>query len=145
MSSSGVIYGTTEFGGAFADGTVFELVPPGNLPLQYAVLYNFTGENGDGDDPWSAPVISANGSLYGTTPIGGNSSVGRFGGGVIYKLTPPATQGGTWTESVVFEFGGGAIGAQSTAQLAIAFDGSLYGTDAQGGALGNGVAFRLVP
>jgi uncharacterized repeat protein (TIGR03803 family) len=145
MSTAGVIYGTTEFGGTYGDGTVFEVVPPGNLPLQYEVIYNFTGMNGDGYDPWSAPVISANGSLYGTTPVGGNSSVGRFGGGMIYGLTPPAIQGGSWTESAMFEFGDGPAGAQPAAQLAIAPDGSLYGTDGHGGALGNGVAFRLLP
>jgi uncharacterized repeat protein (TIGR03803 family) len=145
MAPDGTVYGTTEFGGTYGDGTVFEFVPPGNLPLQYSVIYNFTGEGGDGYDPWSAPAVSEGGDLYGTTPVGGNPSVGKFGGGMIYKLTPPAAQGATWTESVLFEFGGGATGAQSTAQLAIAADGSLYGTDSRGGALGDGVAFRLVP
>jgi hypothetical protein len=65
--------------------------------------------------------------------------------GTIYKLTPPAQVGGAWTETTLFEFGGGATGGHPVGQLAISPSGTLFGVTEVGGANEDGVAFSLVP
>jgi uncharacterized repeat protein (TIGR03803 family) len=78
QSSDGTLYGTTSGGGNDIDigvGTVFQIVPNGQLRM----LYAFRDEN-EGVFP-SALVRSADGDLYGTA--GG----GRFGQGVVFRIT----------------------------------------------------------
>src|SRR5271168_3897506 len=48
--SAGNLYGTTQIGGTFGFGTVFQLVPTSNGKLRYTVLYDFTG-GADGGNP----------------------------------------------------------------------------------------------
>ena len=74
----GNLYGTTVFHGAFGWGTVFKRAPTGNL----TVLYNFTGGNADGGDPYAGVVQDSQGNLYGTT------SAGAIGYGTVFKITP---------------------------------------------------------
>jgi hypothetical protein len=54
---------------------------------------------------------TATGALYGTTTLGGNPAGCPEGGyeegcGIIFQLTPPATSGNPWTESVLYTFAG---------------------------------------
>jgi|HubBroStandDraft_1064217.scaffolds.fasta_scaffold04000_5 hypothetical protein len=69
-----------------------------------------------------------------------------FGGipaalGTVFALTPPASAGGAWTETVIHSFAGsGSDGADPTAGLAIGAGGVLYGTTYYGG---NGSACYL--
>src|SRR5580700_8846049 len=84
------------------------------------VLYSFVGGTTDGLYPTSALVFDKTGNLYGTTSQGGNSTVcGIFGGscGVVFELTP--VSGGAWTESVLYEFTGGADGGTPYDSLVI--------------------------
>jgi hypothetical protein len=63
--------------------------------------------------------------------------------GTVFKLTPPATTGGTWTESVLYNFTGGSDGADPDAGLiAGASGGALYSTT-HGGGSGYGTVFEL--
>jgi uncharacterized repeat protein (TIGR03803 family) len=105
------------------------------------VLYSFAG-GGDGENPeFGNLVVGAGGVLYGTTLNGG-----EYGKGTVFSLTPPASQGAAWTESVLFSFfyrsgespGGG---------LAIDKAGNLYGTTSYGGnaTKGLGTVFQLAP
>lgn len=64
----GTLYGTTTFGGANNDGTIFSITTTG----QEQVLYSFAGGS-DGALP-EAGLINVNGTLYGTT-----ESSGRYG------------------------------------------------------------------
>ena len=136
----GNLFGTTAFGGTSGAGIVFELTKPG-APAGWTetVLYNFTGM-GDGSQPFGGLVFDSSGSLYGTTSDGGAS-----GAGVVYQLTPPAKQGGSWTETVLYSFAGGADGAAALSDLAFDQAGNLYGTTSGGGAPGNGIVFELTP
>lgn len=81
----GNLYGTTEFGGAYGWGTVFEVTPTGTEKA----LYSFTG-GADGAIPYAGLVRDGKGNLYGTTYFGGNSSTWCWGGscGVIFEITP---------------------------------------------------------
>jgi uncharacterized repeat protein (TIGR03803 family) len=138
IGSHGVLYGTTDSGGAYGMGTVFALTPPASPGGTWteAVLYNFTGGS-DGGDPSASVVIGDNGTLYGTT---------AFLSGTVFSLAPPASPDRPWTETVLHSFlGGSNDGAQPQAGVAIGDDGTLYGTTYDGGASDLGTVFALMP
>ncbi len=148
--SAGNLYGETNLGGAYNNGTVYEMVRP--VPPKTAwtetVLYSFTG-GGDGRIPFGGLVFDDVGNLYGAT--GG----GCFSGcGVVFELSPPITAGSPWTESVLHSFSGAGNGDGSTPGGALIRDGSgnLYGVTGSGSAeqnspcnLGCGTVFQLSP
>jgi uncharacterized repeat protein (TIGR03803 family) len=77
IDAAGNLYGTTQRGGAYGEGLVFELVAPANTGGDWRerILYEFKGTAGDGR--WPAPdLLLRGGVLYGTTTGGGNSDVG---------------------------------------------------------------------
>jgi hypothetical protein len=59
----------------------------------------------------------------------------------IFQLTPPASAGGAWTESVLHNFSE-PDGFIATSPLALS-KGAVYGTTEEGGAFGVGTAFQL--
>jgi uncharacterized repeat protein (TIGR03803 family) len=140
MDKTGALYGTTISGGTGA-GVVFKLTPPakGQTAWTESVLYAFTGYN-DGNDPWSVLIEDSQGTLYGSTTLGGAN-----GFGVIFKLTPPAKGAAAWTETVLYNFTGGNDGGVPFGGLVQLADGALYGTTGGLGAHHNGVVFKLVP
>jgi uncharacterized repeat protein (TIGR03803 family) len=78
----GNIYGNTGAGGAYGDGTVFELVATvGVGPYEEKVLLSFDGTNGS--QAIGSLILGSAGSLYGTTNVGG-----EYGYGVAFKLIP---------------------------------------------------------
>ena len=155
--SQGNLYGTTERGGSgngiYGYGTVFKLSPPGRSQTAWTetVLYGFTGGT-DGDTPVAGLIFDEQGALYGTTLYGGNSSVNGYGGGTVFKLTPPGDGQTAWTEAVLHRFHSVCTdGALPEAGLIIDEQGALYGTTSQGGSRcsgalsGNGTVFKLAP
>jgi uncharacterized repeat protein (TIGR03803 family) len=78
IAVDGTLYGTTYLGGAisFYGGTVFSIAPSG----AEAVLHSFGGA-GDGKYP-QADLVEMNGTLYGTTVVGG-----AHNHGAVYSLT----------------------------------------------------------
>jgi uncharacterized repeat protein (TIGR03803 family) len=107
----------------------------------------------DGMTPPSGFVADKAGNLYGVTSIGGNGNCSDFGGGggcgALYELSPPAKLGGAWTETVLYNFQGGADGDEVIGSLIFDTKGNLYGTTALGGGgtctYGCGTVFELVP
>jgi hypothetical protein len=91
------------------------------------VLHKFTGPP-DGEYAQGALVADGNGNLYGTTFFGGSCTVGVKGCGVVFELSPPAVQGGDWTETVLYSFTGGSDGANPSGTLIFDKQGNLYGT-----------------
>lgn len=75
---NGTLYGTTKYGGANGAGTVFSLNPQTGAE---AVLQSF-GSGTDGQYPISR-LININGTLYGTTYLGG-----AYGDGTVFSITP---------------------------------------------------------
>jgi uncharacterized repeat protein (TIGR03803 family) len=140
IAASGSLYGTTAEGGASGNGTVFELTPPtpGLTAWTETILYSFTGGS-DGGAPYGSLIFDKYGALYGTTYNGGSP-----GFGTVFKLAPPASVGGSWNESVLYAFAGGADGANPDAAL-LPVGGALYSTASAGGAFNGGTAFRLTP
>ncbi|MGA2591008.1 MAG: choice-of-anchor tandem repeat GloVer-containing protein [Bryobacteraceae bacterium] len=136
---NGVLYGMTA--GLYEGyGSVFELQTSGGKWTE-TVLYNFTGQNGDGANSWSPaiPVAAPNGAIYGTTTGGG-----AYGGGTVFELQPPASgSGGTWTETVIYSFPDAGYGNSSN--VIMGPNGILYGYTSGAGAYGQGMVFALVP
>ncbi len=148
IGPNGALYGTTAFGGTLDAGTVFELRPP--LTVCKAVtcywietaIHSFTG-NPDGLNPGFGNLIfDSAGNIYGTTSYGGTNDKG-----VVFELSP---SGGSWTETILHNFGSGDDGA--TPESGVIFDsaGNLYGTTNFGGNSPNcesgcGIVYQLVP
>jgi uncharacterized repeat protein (TIGR03803 family) len=147
---AGNLYGTASCGGAFNSGLVYELakpVPPKKQWIQ-TVLYSFTGGS-DGRSPMSGLTLDSAGNLYGTTYGGGVSGLG-----VVFELSPPATAGGPWTETVLHSFGGGPTDGATPGISGVVFDhvGNLYGVTRLGGNEtfpecdpGCGIVYELTP
>lgn len=128
----GLLYGTTERGGAVDAGTVYRLSPEGNT---YAVLKSFGTTPDDGSNSVAALVEAANGRLVGTTRAGGSQAAGT-----VFSLS---ADGSDYT--ILRNFGAPGDGKAPAAAVLSASDGWLYGTTELGGAYGLGCIFRLRP
>jgi uncharacterized repeat protein (TIGR03803 family) len=136
LDVKGTLYGVTHGGGTACKshlgcGIVYALTTSG----KEKVLHNFKGPP-DGWFPLSG-LIEVNGTLYGTTLLGGNSGCQSSEGcGVVYSIT---TSG---SEKVLYRFKGGSDGGNPLASL-VEVNGTLYGTTRGGGAHGFGTVFRI--
>jgi len=128
--SAGNLYGTTLTGGTTGDGVVFMLDTTG----VETTLHSFAGPPTDGSLPHAGVIRDSSGNLYGTTYTGGSA-----GFGIVYTLN---TMG---TESVLYNFTGGADGGYPYAGVVRNAAGNLYGTTSTGGTAGAGVVFMLQP
>jgi uncharacterized repeat protein (TIGR03803 family) len=138
----GNLYGTTQNGGTYGPGTVFELSPPFNQQGVWTetVLWSF-GAKADGGYPLSNLIFDTSGRLYGTASEGG-----AYGGGMVFRLSP--TGEGQWSEEILYSFGPSpADGFDPKAGVTFDESGNLYGTTVEGGSsgLGLGVVYRLKP
>ncbi len=141
MDKAGNLYGV-------ADNVAYELAHTSS-GWQESVIYTFTGGD-SGSAPGATPVFGSDGSLYGTAENGG-----AYNYGLVYKLSPTAS--GTWQETVLYSFTGGADGSYP-AYGNLIFDkaGNLYGSNVADGSInapdcqnsvpsGCGVLFALSP
>lgn len=112
-----------------------QICPKGGCPSRLTTIYtganweNFTGPGG--------LIQDAQGNLYGTTYIGGGSSLGT-----VYELSPGPN--GSWLEADIYTFLSCAnTGCIPFPNLAMDSSGSLYGTTEYGGASNSGTVFKL--
>ncbi len=150
QATDGNFYGTTVFGGANGEGTVFKITPSGTLTTLYSFLaFSMT----DGFNP-NGVVQATDGNFYGTTLSGGSISPacavgGDFGCGTVFKITPSGTL--TTLHSFCSQSGcADGSGPEATPGLIQDTNGSFYGTTGYGGDLscvspfaGCGTVFRL--
>jgi len=120
QAGTGNLYGTTPFGGANGEGTVFEITLAG----QFSTLYSFCSQNyptcTDGGLPVAGLILGNDGNLYGTTLNGGTDD-----SGTVFKITPA----GQLTTLYSFcTLSGCTDGLHPYAGLLLASDGNFYGT-----------------
>jgi hypothetical protein len=122
------------------------------------VLYSFQGGTKDGSYPYGSVIFDTQGNLYGVLQDFGGDSCAPLGGecGAVYQLSPPAQKGGSWTETLLYEFQGkGANDGESpNSGLIMDKSGNLYGLTAYGGtgncmllgrSAGCGTVYKLSP
>lgn len=141
--SAGNLYGTTESGGLYGAGTVFELTQSSSGKWTQTVLYNFT-DSLDGGYPTAGLTFDGAGNLYGTTSEGGANCVPyQCYAGTVFKLAPNSN--GTWTLTTLYSFGSANDGFEPLAGVVFDTAGNLYGTTQNGGASDYGTVFELTP
>jgi len=138
MDANGNLYGTAQYGGntpgCSGCGTVFELTPNGDGTWNYQVIHTFNDMDGAG--PLAGVVFDTHGNLYGTTAFGGSYQSGN-----VFELSP--NPDGSWSETVLYTFTGGADGSQPCSAVTLDSAGNVFGTTPLGGAFGGGVVFKL--
>jgi hypothetical protein len=116
--------------------TTLSLAPNARAQWDEQILYGFRGGSSDGAAPTGAIVFDKEGNLYGATSDGGSGTCqGFFPCGTVFRLSPPAWAGDTWSETVLWNFQGIQTGDGATPDGGLAIDsaGNLYGTTAYGG------------
>jgi uncharacterized repeat protein (TIGR03803 family) len=142
-ASDGNFYGTTGGGGVNGSGTVFKITPSG----VETVLYSFPVHITPGGTVFPTLAFeSADGSLYGTTSVGGSTGLGS-----VFKITTD----GAITEIYAFRYGVDGNKSDGTYPVGVieGSDGNLYGVTGGGGeyagepeAYGSGgTVFRITP
>jgi uncharacterized repeat protein (TIGR03803 family) len=130
-ASDGMLYGTMSAGGEKGAGAVFRMNRDGT---GYSLLRSFQGPPNDGSAPSAALIEDTQGTLYGTTKLGGTNNAG-----VVFKMS---RLGGSY--AVLHQFATNSPdGVSPAGSLLKASDGSLYGLTTRGGPSGHGIAFRL--
>jgi uncharacterized repeat protein (TIGR03803 family) len=152
FDAAGNIYGITNAGGTncldnYGCGTVYKLSPTTFGEWKETILYSFcsTGDPTtcpDGAAPSAGLITDGDGNLYGTTGEGGTGGVG-----IVFRLSPPSIQGGSWTETVLWTFSldlGNGRGS-GYGKLNMDETGNLYGTSPGGGSHLLGTVYELSP
>ena len=126
-SSSNILYGLTQSGGANSDGVLFKY----NLSTSgYSVITTFTSAS-TGKTPLGSLMKATNGKLYGVASMGGTSNFGT-----LFELDPSTD---TFTKLV--DFAGTSNGNSPQCTL-LEISGKLYGTTRFGGTNNGGVIFE---
>jgi hypothetical protein len=143
IDSTGILYGIRTAGGIYDGGLAYKLVPAvGEGGYEATVIYYFGVTSTDSMTPSSSLAMDASGNLYGVSSFGGADNFGT-----AYKLTPPSTGSGLWSNTVLHSFTTGSDGCFPLV-LNVVLDklGRLYGQSSQcGGPAANGTFFRLTP
>lgn len=124
--ANGLLYGTTQTGGAYGYGTVFSFSTNGAL----TTLTSFGGTNGA--MPAASLTQASNGLFYGTTLLGGSNSAGTIfsvsSNGALVSL---------------FSFGGGIDSVDPFTSLTADAGGNLYGMASNNSVFDDGNCFVL--
>jgi uncharacterized repeat protein (TIGR03803 family) len=143
-----VFYGMASYGGKHGNGTIFKITTSG----EFTVLHSFSAldaksHNEDGANPLRTVIIGSDGSLYGSTRLGGQNTCGTEPAlnscGVVWVID-------RWGHfNVLHQFTPAEGHAASVVQ---ARDGFLYGCAvwpatslASGAPLPSGILYRMAP
>lgn len=137
FDAAGNLYGTTQSGGKFGGGTVFQL-KASKGKYTYKLIHSFAGGGGSAYSPYSGVVVGKDGNLYGTTYYGGVI----WNAGAVYELREVS---GVWIAAIIYNFLGDSLGQYPASSLAVDAAGDLYGTTYQGGNFNLGSVFKLTP
>jgi uncharacterized repeat protein (TIGR03803 family) len=133
QASDGTLYGTTAYGGANENGTIYK----SNVNGKVTVLHSFDPNGAaDGQIPDAGLLLASDGYLYGVNNSGGANS-----GGTIFRINTT----GTFTK--LFDFTNtapGVAGSNPNATLMQHTNGNIYGLSFSGGTNNDGVFFSLL-
>jgi uncharacterized repeat protein (TIGR03803 family) len=104
-------------------------------------LHNFGASPTDGVAPGTGVILDKAGNAYGNTGVGGFQGAD----GTVFKLTPPASGGGEWTETILHLFHGKPDGKIPEGRLAMNAQGILISTTLHGGTDDLGTVYALIP
>ena len=151
ISPSGVLYGTTLYGGllscggtsSIGCGTVFQMAPASGGTWTHTTIYEFKGGK-QGSQSYSSLTLGRAGSLYGAVDDGSD--------GGIYRLTP-AGQGQPWNYELLYGFKNQSDGLYPLSPVYLDKAGAIYGATIEGSLSGPGCnpqfgcgeIFQLVP
>ncbi|HEY8751928.1 MAG TPA: choice-of-anchor tandem repeat GloVer-containing protein [Tepidisphaeraceae bacterium] len=127
LDAAGNLYGTTQAGGQYGHGTVFEIV---NGSSTIATLGNFVDPQGSSTAPL---LVDQNGNLFGTTRGGGANGLGT-----LFEVVKGSS---AITTLVSFTY---ATGTHPLGGLVADGNGNLFGTTETGGVNGVGSIFELL-
>jgi len=135
---NGVLYGTTSNGGGggcYGDGcgTVFSVSTSGKERLLHRYFYG-PPHGRRGGVPYSG-LTEVDGTLYGTTALGGAEAAGS-----VFKMS---ISGGK--TPMVYSFKGSPYDGAAPTGTLIRLNGALYGTTIDGGARSAGAVFEVTP
>jgi uncharacterized repeat protein (TIGR03803 family) len=134
LDSAGNLYGTTQFGGVFGSGTVWEL-SRNDGGWTESILHSFD-DFVDGSELKAGVIFDPSGNLYGTTFLGRPSD-----DGTVFQLVPSSSG---WTLHTLHSFGDGGFGFAPQGGVILDGSGNLYG-DTINGPGGEAVVFELTP
>src|SRR5579872_1986911 len=124
QATDGNFYGVASLGGAYHNGSVFELTAAG----KFKTLYDFCAQTNCPDGRLTVSLMQAiDGNLYGTTYYSG-----AYNGGTLFQIT----LGGKLTT---------LFSLHKPNSLIQGSDGALYGTTGAGGNADHGIVFRVSP
>jgi uncharacterized repeat protein (TIGR03803 family) len=129
LGRHGDFYGTTAFGGAYGEGSIFKITPQGKL----TTIYSFCAQIActDGSDARSGVILGSDGNLYGTTYYGGT-----YNEGTVFRITPA----GVLTTLHSFD---GTDGYYPIGEMFQATNGVFYGQTTLGGSGADGTIFSV--
>jgi uncharacterized repeat protein (TIGR03803 family) len=127
LGSNGVLYGTTQTGGSYNDGTIFSITING--AFQTLVPFNAT----NGSNPQAALTQGTDGNFYGTTQGGGPNSWGT-----VFTLTT----NGALTTLATFS---NENNINPYTALVQGTNGNFYGATQNGTKAGDGNIFEMTP
>jgi uncharacterized repeat protein (TIGR03803 family) len=134
LDQAGNLYGTTNLGGRFGSGSVYELSPSG-ASWTYRSLHSFFG-GADGAGPAFGTLAMYNGGLFGTTEGGGYF-------GTAFRVGLPCKN--VCAEMIMHRFGRGTDGQEPIGGVFFDKAGNFYGTTLLGGVSGNGTVYQVKP
>jgi uncharacterized repeat protein (TIGR03803 family) len=128
LDSSGNLWGTTQGGGVYGEGTIYE-VAKGSSTIKTVVSFDGT----DGAYPWSGLTFDSSGDIFGVTGGGGPD-----GDGTVFEILK-----GTSTVNTLASFNG-SNGNFPRGPVVLDSSGDLFGAAYQGGADSDGCVFEVV-
>jgi len=130
LASDGNFYGTTAYGGAYGEGSVFKIDPISGMLV---TIYSFCTQIActDGATPRDGLVLGSDGNFYGPTYYGG-----LYNQGTIFQITPAGAV------NTLHNFDG-TDGRYPIQHLFQATNGIFYGVTDNDGSNGDGTIFSL--
>lgn len=128
LGGNGLLYGTTQNGGLYGDGTIFSLSTNGTL----TTLVSFDGTNGA--MPVASLIQGTNGLFYGTTECGGSNSAGT-----VFSMTANGML------NSIYSFAGNNDSIGPFTSLSQDAAGNFYGALSNNAVFDDGNIFKMTP